>query len=87
MGMLFRVVAVSSNTNSFGLHGMVLFGQDGSAWEVGANSINVLKRGRFITLPDPQGQVYWASAGFEIPRKMPQPPESVWKKGWNLTAG
>lgn len=34
---IFQIVAVSSNTNSFGLHGVVIVARDGLAFEFGAS--------------------------------------------------
>jgi len=76
MSKKFKVVTVSENTNSFGLYGMVLMAKDGEAWQVGANSINVKKKGDVITLENS-----WAEHGFEIPEKLDNAPESVIQEG------
>ena len=46
----FKVVAVSTNTNSFGLRGVVMVARDGEAWQVGASHINVPKEGALVKL-------------------------------------
>ena len=50
----FKVVAISSNANSFGLHGHVLMAWDGETWEVG--------RTRYV---GPSGEGLW-QVGDEI---------------------
>ena len=78
----FKVVAVSTRTNSFGLYGMVLVAKDGEAWEVGANSINVKKKGDIITVPVRHS---WAEFQFEIPNRLEDAPEPVIQEVWSLT--
>lgn len=46
----FKVVAVSTNTNSFGLHNVVMVARDGEAWQAGASYLNVPKQGAMVTL-------------------------------------
>lgn len=69
----FTVVAVSKNTNSFGLHGVVLLSESGIGFEVGANSLNVRKVGDKLQVPHHEGSenFTFASFGFEIPRRLP----------------
>ena len=67
----FRVASVSDNTNSFGLTGMVLIAKSGEAWEVGASSLAVKKKGEDLTVPiEPNGDLDWASRGLEIARRL-----------------
>src|ERR1035437_3586251 len=47
----FKVVSVSSNRNSFGLSGMILMGRDGTAWQVGANTLNLCRKGDIVNVP------------------------------------
>ena len=76
---LFKVASVSSNTNSFGLYGMILIAQNGEAWEVGANYLNVKKKGDIVHGDN------WASYGFEIPRQLkPDAPKEVVKEVWKV---
>jgi len=46
----FKVIAVSTNTNSFGLHNVVMVARDGESWQAGANYLNVPKEGAIVTL-------------------------------------
>lgn len=79
----FRVAAVSRNQNSFGLTGMILIAADGEAWQVGANHLNVRKKGS--TVPVVVVGVHgrdFASLGFEIPERLPEAPEKVVAEVW-----
>jgi len=90
---VFKVVAVSSNMNSFGLTGMILMRQNGVAYQVGANSISVKKVGDTVTVPcdwnevdpmgDPMVNYHFYSLGFEIPERLPDAPDNVVKEVWN----
>ena len=44
----FRVVSVSSNTNSFGLHGVILLSKDGEAYQLGASYLYLPWKGDTI---------------------------------------
>ena len=79
----FKVGSVSSNTNSFGLYGMILVGRDGEAWQVGANSINVRRKGTVlaISIVGRRGRDF-AHLGFEIPEKLPTTPPGVVDEVW-----
>ena len=74
----FKVATVSKNTNSFGLHGMILMALDGEAWEVAANSINKKPAGTILNI-NPNS---FASLGFEIPHQLPNAPDSVVNEVW-----
>ena len=75
----YKVVTVSSNTNSFGLYGMILIARDGECWEVAANSINVKPKGTVLTV---QGD-HWEAFGFEIPtRRTPNAPQDAIAQIW-----
>lgn len=81
----FKVATVSSNTNDFGLYGMMLFARDGEVWEVAANSLHVKQIGDVVevqldevsTIPD------FTALSYEIPQRMIDCPqeivESIWK--------
>lgn len=70
MDNVFVVVAISSNTNSFGLRNLVIFGPEGEAWSALSSQHNLPFRGQaFAYLP-----TYW-----ECVRKMPKPPAEVYK--------
>jgi hypothetical protein len=79
----FMVVAVSGNTNSFGLYGMVLMTRSGEAWEVGASKHVLKKKGDLVRVPcTKRGEPEWALKGFEIPRRLPKPPAKVIAEVW-----
>lgn len=74
----FKVAAVSSNMNSFGLTGMILVARDGEAWQVGANSINVKRQGSVLKV---KGRNF-AALGFEIPERLPPAPRKAVAEVW-----
>ena len=91
----FKVVAVSSNTNSFGLTGIVAVSKAGEAFQFGYNnSLNPVKRGDIVSLsfPIPQKSFfYFRNKGeslpilmngntIEIPEVLPAPPDDVLKE-------
>lgn len=79
----FIVAAVSRNTNSFGLRGMILIAKDGEAWQVAANCLNIKSEGEFVNTGNEQGRIngsQWATLGFEIPRRLPDAPLKVLKE-------
>lgn len=79
----FRVVSVSSNTNSFGLHGVILISRLGNAWEVGANAINVPKQNdTFGARIHADGNPNFTKFGFEIPRRLPDVPPHIVSQVW-----
>ena len=78
----FKVVAVSSNMNAFGLTGMVLVARDGEAWQVGANHINVKKQGSVLRVPGKATVRNFAALGFEIPERLPVAPPLVVAAVW-----
>lgn len=79
----FKVAAVSSNYNSFGLRGIVLIAEDGEAWEAAAGDIHGYKRGKTLRLgADRHGEYDWAHHGFEIPRRLSDAPRNVVNEVW-----
>lgn len=81
---LFKVVTVSSNTNAFGLHGVVLVDKTGIAYEVGMNYLSVPQTGAvlqgYIT---PNGNLSSLEGkSYEIPRKLPSPSKEVLNEIW-----
>ena len=80
----FKVAAVSSNTNSFGLKSMILVAKDGEAWQVAANSINVKKKGDTITVDASKPfDLEFSARSFEIPERLhPDCPPSAVKEVW-----
>jgi hypothetical protein len=83
----FKVASVSSNTNSFGLTGMILMAPDGESWEVGASSLCVKVKGDIIHVPV-VGKIgrNFGSLGFEIPTRLPNAPAAVVAEVWFNTA-
>lgn len=83
----FKVVTVSSNTNSFGLRGMVLMAEDGEAWEVGVSNIYEKSKNATIYLPVVDGKTEVPCGHFqcEIPRQLPKAPKNVIQEVWNNT--
>lgn len=83
MTKTFIAASVSSNTNSFGLFGVILVAKDGEAWEAAANSINVPTKGdRVVVEVNQAGQPRWELKGFEIPRQLPDAPGNVVHNVW-----
>ena len=65
------VVAVSQNTNSFGLRGMVTMTSDGEMWEVLANHINVRPKGAVLEMPGGRDvPTQMIHLGFECPQRL-----------------
>lgn len=81
----YKVVSVSSNTNSFGLYGMILMNKKGEAYQVGANSMYVPKKGNILNVPiNNEGKPKWASMGYEIPESKGIAPQEVIKEVWGM---
>ena len=78
----FKVAAVSSNANSFGLKGVVVIAKNGEAFEVGANTLSMPKEGQVLGVPVEGGSLNWARLGFEIPRELERAPRKVVKQVW-----
>lgn len=81
----FVVAIVSSNPNSFGLHGFVLIAKDGEAWEVAGNYLKVkeLPVGTVINLQImPNNEPAFARHGFEILHKLDKAPQGVVDEIW-----
>lgn len=82
----FRVVAISSNTNSFGLTGVVLIARDGEGFEAATSQhVTPVAKGDSVTLPvicaaAGAARYSWVSVDhrtFEIPRRLPPCPPQV----------
>jgi hypothetical protein len=71
----FRLVTISSNTNSFGLHNHIFVAPDGEAWQAaayrgpGGKTITV---GDILTVPCENGEPNFAKIGYEIAEPAPQ---------------
>lgn len=79
-----KVVAVSSNHNSFGLRNMIFIGNNGQAWEAAANSLNVKEKGTVLTVPEDQSiPTFLVKQSFELARQLtPSPPPKLMKEVW-----
>ena len=78
----FKVLAVSSNTNSFGLYQMILASKDGEAYKTHASMYNVKKEGEFmsqtIRYKEEDNKVLSSTFnGCEMTTKLPQVPKDV----------
>jgi len=82
----FKVVAISSNANSFGLHGVIMISEDGEAWQAAASSINLPEKGSIIPLEGNDVAGALAKRGYEIPHRLPQPPADVVQQVWGKQA-
>ena len=82
----FKVVTVSTNTNSFGLYGHILMAEDGESWEAGANELNKRNQGDIVTIfyegPEGNQSPNFARANFEIPEQKPTAPKNVISEVW-----
>jgi len=84
MAIRLKVVAVSSNHNSFGLRNMVFITDHGQGWQAAANDINVRKQGDILQVPD-EGDIglHLTAFNFEIPERIhPNPPAGLLQEVW-----
>ncbi len=73
-----KVVAVSTNANSFGLKQMVMIGNNKKGYEACANAINLLQQGDVIVVPDNQDPIdRFIELGFELGRELSPPPSDA----------
>lgn len=78
----FKVVAVSANTNSFGLRGVVLLARDGTTYQVGANHLHEPQQGQVINVPGEVDNLNWGHVGCEIPERLADAPPAVIAEVW-----
>lgn len=83
----FLCVAVTDDTNSFGLFGMVLVAKDGESWKVYGTRLSeyapIVKMGETVDVTaGPRGYRDWASHRMEAPERLEDCPaaKEVWKK-------
>lgn len=70
MKKTFRVVAISTNKNAFGLSGVMLMAEDGETWQAGANDLNLPQRMQDVEVEvDDEGRHHWSALGYEIPQR------------------
>ena len=82
----FKVLTVSDNPNSFGLHGHILVAKDGEAYEVGRSRGDWLtpwNKGDIVPITFHRRNPNWAGLSVEIPRKLPKAPAKVVKEVWD----
>lgn len=79
---LFKVAAISNNTNAFGLRGVVLIAEDGEAWEVASDELDLPKQSEVLSVPTFDGFLQWGTFGFEIPRQIDHAPAKVVREVW-----
>lgn len=78
-----KVVAVSSNHNSFGLRNMILIGDNGEGWQAAANDLNVKPKDTILRIPEGQDiPTFLTLQSFEIPSQLADPPAEVLKEVW-----
>lgn len=82
---IFKVIAVSTNTNSFGLHQMVLVAKSGVTFKACANSLNLAKKDSEVSVPvtiknDKIVNYNFTALGYEIPEQMNNAPKEVLKE-------
>jgi hypothetical protein len=70
----FRVVTISSNTNSFGLHNHIFVAPDGDAWQAAAYrgpGGKTIKAGEILVVPWKNKEPCFADLGYEIAEPVP----------------
>jgi len=82
-----KVFAVSSNRNSFGLRSMLVMNQTGEVWRILANDLNVREKDSIIdtvVVQDEAGQYApeYMFAGYECPERQKDAPEELIKEVW-----
>lgn len=70
----FRVIAISTNTNSFGLRGVIVISSTGEAWELCANDLHTPNHGAELTPEVVDGVPQWGRLGFETPKRLQMDP-------------
>ena len=79
----FKVAAISSNANSFGLNRFVFVAQDGEAWAGHkAKQYTPVTQGQVVSLENPFNNAL-IKMGFEIPERLsPDCPKGAVKEIW-----
>jgi hypothetical protein len=76
----FKVAAVSSNRNSFGLRSMVVVASDGEAYRVLSNDLHIKRERQVLLVDQRDGGWNFAALGYEVPEKLPTAPADVVKE-------
>jgi len=78
-----KVVALSSNRNSFGLRNMIMIGDNGQGWQAAANDLNLKPRNTVLTVPEGQSiPTFLTLQSFEIPSQLADPPAELLADVW-----
>lgn len=88
MVLEFKVLAVSQNTNSFGLKQMIMVGRKGEAYKGCFNCLNVKKQGEVIhgivTLNEDTAEFKHVEfTGGELVQRVEDVPETILKDVWS----
>ena len=86
----FKVASISSNPNSFGLHGHIMLAEDGESWQVGRSRSHPepWAKGEIVEVPlkdDPIRHITcpaWEEVHCEIPDRLPDAPPNVVAEVW-----
>jgi hypothetical protein len=80
----FKVIAISEDTNSLGLKQALIIAQDGMAYRVCANSVNMPEEDSYIHIPfvkdkddNPTEALSFAQRGFELNERVSDVPMDV----------
>ncbi len=79
----FKAVAISENTNSFGLYQLILVSKSGEAYKSHASIYNIPKQGDFVNLlvTTKEGRIVSSYfRGHELTTKLPNAPKDVVKE-------
>lgn len=83
----FKVVAVSENSNSFGLKQMIMVAKDGMAYKGCFNSLNIKNKGEIIsgtvTINENKEELNTMFNGGELVEKLLSPSLEVIREIWN----
>lgn len=83
----FKVVAVSSNTNSFGLRQMIMVAKDGKAFKGCFSYLNVKEQGEMVNatviLNEDAEEISTSFVGGELVEQLNDAPDEVINEVWN----
>lgn len=81
----FRIAAVSSNANSFGLRQCIMMPRTGKAWKVLKSICQPWTKGQDIKVPIVKDQLQWARVGVECPEEIDLlPPKTLVKEVYSV---
>jgi len=87
MTIQLKVIAVSSNHNSFGLRNMIFISNNGQGWQAAANDLNLKKKDTVLTVPEGQDiPTFLTLQSFEIPQQLESPSAAVMEQVWGKPA-